>query len=86
VILRSPSLDESAKTQANVVTQKKLQTTFGHPLRKLRVRDVEQAQQHYRKTLGFEIGTFRVGSDHMIHSLPNLKSRNSAPYAPNRKE
>jgi hypothetical protein len=35
---------------------KALRTTFAHPTPELPVEDVERAQQHYRDTLGFEIG------------------------------
>jgi catechol 2,3-dioxygenase-like lactoylglutathione lyase family enzyme len=38
------------------MTAKQKPTSFGPPVPELPVADVERAQQHYRDTLGFEIG------------------------------
>ena len=38
------------------MSQKVSMSSIGHPVPELPVADVERAQQHYRDTLGFEIG------------------------------
>lgn len=38
-------------------------TKFGHPTPELPVADVERAQEHYRDTLGFEIGWLEPGKE-----------------------
>jgi uncharacterized glyoxalase superfamily protein PhnB len=38
-------------------------TSLGHPVPELPVADVERAQQHYRDTLGFEIGWLYPGGE-----------------------
>src|SRR5437588_12077564 len=43
--------------------QNALHTTFSHPTPELPVADVERAQQHYRDTLGFEIGWLYPGKE-----------------------
>lgn len=45
------------------MSQKELRTTFNHPTPELPVADVERAQQHYRDTLGFEIGWLYPGKE-----------------------
>jgi predicted enzyme related to lactoylglutathione lyase len=43
------------------MSQNQLETKLGHPTPELPVEDVERAQQHYRDTLGFEIGWLYPG-------------------------
>ena len=45
------------------MNQKESLTTIGQPVPELPVADVEQAQQHYRDVLGFEIGWLYPGKE-----------------------
>ena len=45
------------------MNQKTLRTTFSYPTPELPVLDVERAQQHYRDSLGFEIGWLNPGME-----------------------
>jgi len=45
-----------------VTTTRKL-TSIGHPVPELPVADVERAQEHYKDTLGFEIGWLEPGKE-----------------------
>ena len=45
------------------MNQKELGMAFSHPTPELPVADVERAQQHYRDTLGFEIGWLYSGKE-----------------------
>ena len=43
------------------MNQKQLRTSLGHPTPELPVEDVDRAQQHYRDSLGFDIGWLYPG-------------------------
>jgi predicted enzyme related to lactoylglutathione lyase len=67
------------------VNQKELRTTFNHPTPELPVTDVERAQQHYRDTLGFEIGWLYPGKEIGAVSRDNVAiffRRKSQPFEP----
>ena len=69
----------------DVVNLKKLRTTFSHPTPELPVADVERAQQHYRDTLGFEIGWLYPGKEIGAVSRDNVAiffRRKSQPFEP----
>jgi uncharacterized glyoxalase superfamily protein PhnB len=72
-------------TSEVAVTQKELRTTFAHPTPELPVEDVEQAQQHYRDALGFEIGWLYPGGDIGAVSRDNIAiflRRRTRPFEP----
>ena len=67
------------------MNQKELRTTFSHPTPELPVADVERAQQHYRDTLGFEIGWLYPGKEIGAVSRDNVAiffRRKSQPFEP----
>ena len=62
------------------MNQKELRTTFGHPTPELPVADVERAQEHYRDTLGFEIGWLYPGKEIGAVSRDNSAWRGNAAW------
>ena len=67
------------------MNQKELRTTFGHPTPELPVADVERAQEHYRDSLGFEIGWLYPGKEIGAVSRDNVViffRRRSQPFEP----
>ena len=67
------------------MNKKELRTTFSPPTPELPVADVERAQQHYRDTLGFEIGWLYPGKEIGSVSRDNVAiffRRKSQPFEP----
>jgi len=67
------------------MNQKVLRTTFSHPTPELPVEDVERAQQHYRDSLGFEIGWLYPGKEIGAVSRDSVTiffRRRSPPFEP----
>jgi uncharacterized glyoxalase superfamily protein PhnB len=67
------------------LNQKELRTTFSYPTPELPVRDVEQAQQHYRDALGFEIRWLYPGKEIGAVSRDNVPiffRRRTGPFEP----
>src|SRR5258705_10340235 len=55
--------EEAHARSEYVMNQEESLTTIGQPVPELPVADVEQAQQHYRDVLGFEIGWLYPGKE-----------------------